>query len=59
MAFCRELGIPDGNYGVLFEALGVDYRTAWPRYTGPRLFPEIEGCAVDPQYGYYTRWIPN
>ncbi len=59
MAFCRELGIPDGNYGALFEALGVDYRTAWPRYTGPLLFPEIEDCAVDPQYGFYTRWIPN
>ena len=58
-AFCQAVGIPDGNYAALLELLGVDYRSAWPRYTGPKLFPDVEGCAVNPEYGFYTRWIPN
>lgn len=56
---CEALGIPGDDYSLLYEALGVDYRTAWPRYTGPLLYPEIEGCAVSPEYGFYTRWIEN
>ena len=46
MAFCRALGIPDGNYAALLELLGVDYRSAWPRYTGPKLFPDVPVAAV-------------
>ena len=42
-AFCQAVGIPDGNYAALLELLGVDYRSAWPRYTGPKLFPGVEG----------------
>ena len=56
---CQALGIPGDDYLRLYEALGVDYRTAWPRYTGPLLYPEIEGCAVSPEYGFYTRWVEN
>ena len=58
-ALCKSLGIAGDDYMQLFEALGVDYRTAWPRYTGPLIYPEIEGCDVNPEYGYYTRWVEN
>ena len=58
-ALCAALGIKNDDHLQLFDALGVDYRSAWPRYTGPLLYPEIEGCSVDPQYGFYTRFIEN
>ncbi len=43
----------------LKEALGVDFRDAYPAYTGPLLFPEKEGRRVDSVYGFYTRWVPH
>lgn len=58
-ALCAALGIAGDDYMQLFEALGIDYRAAWPRYTGPLLYPEIEGCQLNPEYGYYTRWVEN
>lgn len=51
--------IRDRNYVTLLEALGVDFRSSWPHYRGPLLYPEIPGCHVDPEYGFYTRWVPN
>lgn len=54
-----ELGIEGDDYGRLFEALGVDFRGVSPRYTGPLLYPKIEGCQVDAIYGFYTRWVEN
>ena len=56
---CVELGIEGDDYGQLFEALGVDFRGVSPRYTGPLLYPKIEGCQVDAIYGFYTRWVEN
>lgn len=56
---CAALGIANDDIFALYEALGIDYRTAWPAYTGPKLFPDIEGCSVDSQYGFYTRWVGN
>lgn len=59
MRVCQELGIPDGNPDLLNDALGVDYRLIYAWYNGPLLYPEIEGCNVSPEYGYYTRWVQN
>lgn len=56
---CQALGIQDDNYPLLYEALGMDYRGIWPEYVGPRIYPEIEGCNVNPEYGFYTRWVTN
>ena len=43
----------------LLELLGVDYRGIGVPYIGKPLFPEREGMHVDPQYGFYSRWIEN
>ena len=43
----------------LYELLGVDYRGIDAPYTGPALFPAREGLRVDPQYGFYYKWIKN
>lgn len=56
---CRALGIPDGNLDQLSDALGADYRMVSVRYNGPLLYPEIDGCKVDREYGFYTRWVQN
>lgn len=56
---CDALGVARHDYTKLLEALGVDFRSAWPRYTGRKLFKDIPGCAVNAQYGYYTRRIEN
>ena len=56
---CQALNIPGNDYGLFLEALGVDYRTAWPAYKGPLLYPQVEGLSVSPEYGFYTRWVEN
>ncbi len=56
---CQALGIPAGNTALLNEALGVDFQMVSARYNGPLLYPEIEGCQVNPENGYYTRWVEN
>ena len=53
------LGIPDGNYERVMEALGVDFYGIGVPYSGKPLFPEIEGTQVNRTLGSYTRWIPN
>jgi len=56
---CEALGIKDDDFLLLYEALGVDYREIWPKYVGPLIYPAIESCKVNPEYGFYTRWIAN
>ena len=54
------LGLREGaTQDDLFEVLGVDYRGVDAPYTGPQLFPQREGMNVDPQYGFYSKWIEN
>ena len=53
-----ELGYT-GDYEGFLDALGVDFRSAGAAYRGPLLFKELPGLAVDPVYGFYTRWVPN
>ncbi len=43
----------------LLALLGVDYRGIGAPYVGPKLFPDRPGLNVDPQYGFYARWIEN
>lgn len=43
----------------LLTALGVDFRVIEVSYTGPQLFPAVAGHAVDPEYGFVSRWVPN
>ena len=54
------LGLREGaTQDDLYEVLGVDFRGIDVPYTGKPLFPEREGMQVDPQYGFYSRWIEN
>ena len=53
----KALGARDDEQ--VLAALGVDYRPVTAPYVGPLLFPEIEGCRVDPVSGCYTRWVAN
>ena len=59
MRLARALGIPDGNYELVLRALGVDYRGAAARYTGPPLHKPVPGRYIDPMYGFRLRWIEN
>ena len=47
------------DYESFMQAIGVDYRGVGAHYAGPLIFPEIPGLAVDPVYGFYTKWIAN
>ena len=49
---------PDDGDG-LAEKLGVDFLALRAPYRGPRLFPEIEGRRVSPDWGIRTREIAH
>lgn len=55
----RALGIEDGNYELVYQALGVDYRAVGAPYVGPQLFPEKPGRRCDPLEGCYMRWVEH
>lgn len=48
----------DDGEGLLQE-LGVDFRGVGAPYTGPVLFPPLEGRQVDPVWGVHTRWVEH
>jgi hypothetical protein len=52
-------GVAENDGEGLRKALGTDFRTIGPAYTGPRLHPEIPGRQVDAQWGRRTRWIEH
>lgn len=55
-----ELGVTDGDYEKVLQALGVDFRGLHhPNYIGPELFKKIPGTNVNPLYGFYSKWIEN
>lgn len=54
-----ELGIPDGDYEKVLEALGVDYRELTVPYIGKPLFEVPENRRVNPLLGCIMRWAPN
>ena len=56
---CKALGVNPKNHLELFDVLGVDYVGIEPKYTGPKLFQEMEGRTVNPLEGYVMRWIEN
>jgi len=43
----------------LLSYFGVDFRQVDVGYSGPDLFPLLPDCTVDPEYGYYSRWVQN
>ena len=49
---------PDDDEG-LRVALGVDIRGVGPRYTGPRLHADRPGRAVEPLWGWVTRFVEH
>jgi hypothetical protein len=55
-----HFGLAPGDDDGLLKALGVDFRTAWPRYTGPRLHADVpeRGIKVD-DWGIHRRWVEN
>ena len=59
MRLARALGIPDGNYELVLQALGVDYRGVHAGYTGPKLFQDMPGRKVNDVYGFRVKWIEN
>ncbi len=59
LAFSQALGIPDGDYEKVYQALGVDYRPIHPRYTGPELHRVPENRRVDQIEGSITRWVEH
>ncbi|MHB9024472.1 MAG: uroporphyrinogen decarboxylase family protein [Armatimonadota bacterium] len=52
-------GLREDDREGLLQALGVDFRGVGPRYTGPRLHPEISDRHVDPCWGIHTRWVEH
>ena len=57
MRLAQTLGIPDGNLELVYQALGVDYRSIPIRYNGPKLFQDPPGKRVDPIDGFIMRWV--
>jgi len=53
------LGVTDGDYVAVCDALGTDTRSVNVDYRGPVIYPELAGRTLDPVYGFYTRWVPN
>ena len=49
----------DAPQDLLLDLLGVDFRGIGARYIGTALFPEKPGMNVNPEYGFYSRWIEN
>ncbi len=47
----------DDNEG-LRRALGVDFRSIHPRYTGPKLHADVPGRSVD-NWGIHRRWVEH
>ena len=58
-ALCQALGVPANDYEALLRVLGVDYRSVGARYTGPKLFADIDGRNVEPLEGFITKWITH
>ena len=57
MRLAQALGIPDGDEEKVKQALGVDYRGIFPRYTGPSIFRPIPGRQINQLEGCYMRPI--
>ena len=55
----KHFGLAADDGEGLLQALGVDFRGVGAPYTGPVLFPPVEGRHVDPIWGVHTRWIEH
>lgn len=52
-------GLGNEDDEALLQAIGADFRSSYPVYTGPALFAEKPQRQVDPVYGFYTRWVEH
>jgi len=55
----QALGIKNGEYELVYQALGVDYRGVGVPYIGPKLFEDVPNRVRDPIDGFLTRWVEN
>lgn len=55
----QHFGLAEDDDEGLLCRLGVDFRGVHPRYTGPRLHPEIPDRQVDPDWGMRKKWIEH
>ena len=55
-----HFGLAADDHEGLLKALNVDFRSVYPRYTGPKLHPDIpeRGIKVN-DWGIRTRWVEN
>ncbi len=59
MRLARALGIFDGNYELVMQALGVDYRGVGAPYTGPQLHEVPPNRQVNQLEGAVMRWVEH
>lgn len=54
----EHYGLQQNDDEGLLQALGVDFRSVWAPYRGPRLHPEVAGRTVD-EWGIHRRWVEH
>ena len=54
-----ELGVPDGDYEKVFQALGIDYRAIGVPFIGENKFEPMPDRFTDPVWGQRMRWVEN
>ena len=59
MRLAQALGIPDGNYELVYRALGVDYRGVGAPYVGKSLYKPLPDRRINELEGCYMRWIEH
>jgi uroporphyrinogen decarboxylase len=53
-----HFGLQADDHEGLLQALGVDFRYPWPRYTGQKLHDDLPGVHVD-DWGIHRRWVEH
>lgn len=59
MRLAKVLNISDGNWELVLQALGVDYRGVGAPYNGPMLFKTLPNRETNPVDGFNMRWIEH
>ena len=54
----QHFGLVESDGEGLLQALGVDFRSVNPEYTGPQLHADVPGRQVD-IWGLHTRWVEH
>lgn len=59
MRLAKALGVDNGDYELVFRALGVDYRGVGASYTGPQIYKPLPDRRINELEGCYMRWIEH